>query len=33
MNTDATVDLPQGPGLGVAVSDAKVERYRVPDIA
>jgi L-alanine-DL-glutamate epimerase-like enolase superfamily enzyme len=33
MNADATVDLPDGPGLGVAVSDEKVERYRVPDLA
>jgi L-alanine-DL-glutamate epimerase-like enolase superfamily enzyme len=26
-------DLPEGPGLGVTISDAKVEEYRVPDIA
>ncbi len=33
MNADATVDLPEGPGLGVAISDAKIEQYRVADIA
>lgn len=33
MNADATVDLPEGPGLGVTLSDAKIEQYRVPDIA
>jgi L-alanine-DL-glutamate epimerase-like enolase superfamily enzyme len=33
MNDDATVDLPEGPGLGVTISDEKVEQYRVPDIA
>jgi L-alanine-DL-glutamate epimerase-like enolase superfamily enzyme len=33
MNDDATVDLPAGSGLGVTVSEAKVAKYRVPDIA
>lgn len=33
MNDDTTVDLPEGPGLGVTISDEKVEQYRVPDIA
>lgn len=33
MNDDATVDLPAGPGLGVTVSEAKVAKYRVLDIA
>lgn len=32
MNPGATVDLPVGPGLGVTVDDAKIEKYRVPDI-
>jgi L-alanine-DL-glutamate epimerase-like enolase superfamily enzyme len=32
MNDDMNVDLPTGPGLGVTVSAAKIEKYRVPDI-
>ena len=33
MNDNGTVDLPEGSGLGVTVSDEKIEKYRVPDIA
>jgi L-alanine-DL-glutamate epimerase-like enolase superfamily enzyme len=33
LNADATVGLPDGPELGIAVSDAKIEKYRVLDIA
>ena len=32
MKDDATVDLPEGPGLGVTVSDEKMAKYRVGDI-
>lgn len=32
MNVNATVDLPEGPGLGATISDEKIEQYWVLDI-
>jgi L-alanine-DL-glutamate epimerase-like enolase superfamily enzyme len=32
MNSDGTVDLPDGPGFGVTVAAPKLEQYGLPDI-